>query len=147
MSDLLLFYTYESMNLLLMFTFAYSAKMTQRLANVHLTPNKLTRPPELLFCWGVYFSGLIPLASLALAKCRANCLIFQLNGEHFTSPALISEQGLHAQLRLHYQRYDEHDRLLLRLLYCCSPNKLNKLFNWIYLLPTILVTQRTFAFV
>ncbi|XP_034474708.1 UV radiation resistance-associated gene protein [Drosophila innubila] len=85
-----------------------SAKMTQRLANVHLTPNKLPRPPELLFCWGVYFSGLIPLASLALAKCRANCLIFQLNGEHFTSSALINEQGLHAQLRLHYQRYDEH---------------------------------------
>ncbi|KAL7741980.1 hypothetical protein ACLKA6_012184 [Drosophila palustris] len=86
-----------------------SSKLTQRLANVHLTPHKLPRPPELLFSWGVYFSGLIPLASLTLAKCGANCLIFQLNGEQFTSPALISEQGLHAQLRLHYQRYDEHD--------------------------------------
>lgn len=83
--------------------------MTQRLANMHLTPNKLPRPPELLFCWGVYFSGLIPLVSLDLTKCRANCLIFQLNGEQFTSPALICEQGLHAQLRLHYQRYDKHD--------------------------------------
>lgn len=77
----------------------------KQLSNVHLTPHKLIRPPELLFTWGVYFSGLIPLAPLALAKCRANCLVFQLNGEHFTSPAMISEQGLHAQLRLHYQRY------------------------------------------
>ncbi|KAH8403217.1 hypothetical protein KR222_007929 [Zaprionus bogoriensis] len=82
-----------------------------RVANVQLTPQKLTRPPELLFSWGVYFSGLIPLAPLTLAKCRANCLIFQLNGEQFTSPALISEQGLHAQLRLHYQRYVGEQRV------------------------------------
>ncbi|XP_051858734.1 UV radiation resistance-associated gene protein [Drosophila albomicans] len=86
-----------------------SAKLSQRLANVHLTPHKLPRPPELLFSWGVYFSGLIPVAQLALANCRINCLIFQLNGELFTSPALISEQGLHAQLHLHYQRYAELD--------------------------------------
>ncbi|KAH8273834.1 hypothetical protein KR044_001577 [Drosophila immigrans] len=81
------------------------AMLTQRLANVQLTPHKLPRPPELLFSWGVYFSGLIPVPQLALANCRVNCLIFQLNGELFTSPALISEQGLHAQLHLHYQRY------------------------------------------
>jgi len=93
----------------LTFTFVYSSKLTQRLGNVHLAPNKLPRPPELLFSWGVYFSGLIPLAPLAIAKCRANCLIFQLNGENFTSPALISEQGLHNQLRLHYQRYADQD--------------------------------------
>ncbi|KAH8376942.1 hypothetical protein KR093_002305 [Drosophila rubida] len=88
---------------------AHDSRLTQRLANVHLTPHKLPRPPELLFSWGVYFSGLIPVAQLALANCRVNCLIFQLNGELFTSPALISEQGLHAQLHLHYQRYAELD--------------------------------------
>ncbi|EDV94042.1 UV radiation resistance-associated gene protein [Drosophila grimshawi] len=88
---------------------AQSAQLTQRLANVQLTPHKLPRPPELVFSWGVYFSGLIPLATLSLANCRANCLIFHLNGEHFTSPALISEQGLHAQLHLQYQRYSEYD--------------------------------------
>ncbi|ALC39952.1 Uvrag [Drosophila busckii] len=83
--------------------------LTQRLANVQLTPQKLTRPPELLFSWGVYFSGLIPLSPPAMTKCRANCLIFQLNGESFTSPALISEEGLHAQLHEQYQRYADNN--------------------------------------
>lgn len=76
---------------------------------MQLTPHTLPRPPELLFSWGVYFSGLIPLAPLAFANCKANCLIFYLNGEHFTSPALISEQGLHAQLHMQYQRYADYD--------------------------------------
>ncbi|TDG43211.1 hypothetical protein AWZ03_010371 [Drosophila navojoa] len=88
---------------------APSAQLTQRLPNVQLTPHTLPRPPELLFSWGVYFSGLIPLAPLSFANCRANCLIFYLNGEHFTSPELISEQGLHAQLRLQYERYADYD--------------------------------------
>ncbi|XP_030561920.1 UV radiation resistance-associated gene protein [Drosophila novamexicana] len=86
-----------------------SERQGQRSTNVQLTPHKLPRPPELLFSWGVYFSGLIPLAPLAMANCQANCLIFHLNGEHFTSPALISEEGLHAQLHLQYQRCAEYD--------------------------------------
>ncbi|KAH8308403.1 hypothetical protein KR059_012137 [Drosophila kikkawai] len=69
------------------------------------TPNKLPRPPELLFTWGVYFSGLIPLSPLTLAQCGSNCLVFQLNGEQFASPSMITEQGLQAQLHLHYQKY------------------------------------------
>lgn len=88
----------------MLYSMNYSVKL-RSVSNVHLTPHKLIRPPELLFTWGVYFSGLIPVAPPVLPKCRANCLVFQLNGEQFTSPALISEQGLHAQLRLHYQRY------------------------------------------
>ncbi|KAH8305490.1 hypothetical protein KR018_010876 [Drosophila ironensis] len=67
--------------------------------------SQLTRPPELLFTWGVYFSGLIPLAPISLAQCGENCLIFQLNDEQFASPLQITEQGLHAHLHLHYQAY------------------------------------------
>ncbi|KAH8328596.1 hypothetical protein KR067_011299 [Drosophila pandora] len=70
-----------------------------------LTPSKLPRPPELHFSWGVYFSGLIPLAPITLPQCGENCLVFQLNGELFASPLQISEQGLQAQLHLHYQNY------------------------------------------
>ncbi|XP_052852142.1 UV radiation resistance-associated gene protein [Drosophila gunungcola] len=70
-----------------------------------LTPSRLPRPPELLFSWGVYFSGLIPLSPLTLAQCGSNCLVFQLNGEQFASPSMISEQGLQSQLHLHYQNY------------------------------------------
>ncbi|XP_030377309.1 UV radiation resistance-associated gene protein [Scaptodrosophila lebanonensis] len=77
--------------------------LSQRLDKVCLTPHTLPRPPELLFCWGVYLSGLIPLAPLTLSKCHPNCLIFQLNGELFTSPEMISAQGLQEQLRWHYQ--------------------------------------------
>ncbi|KAH8249340.1 hypothetical protein KR032_008613 [Drosophila birchii] len=69
------------------------------------TPSKLPRPPELLFTWGVYFSGLIPLSPLTLAQCGSNCLVFQLNGEQFASPSMITEQGIQAQLHLHYQQY------------------------------------------
>ncbi|KAH8281864.1 hypothetical protein KR054_003413 [Drosophila jambulina] len=69
------------------------------------TPSKLPRPPELLFTWGVYFSGLIPLSPLTLAQCGSNCLVFQLNGEQFASPSMITEQGLQTQLHLHYQKY------------------------------------------
>ncbi|XP_001355753.3 UV radiation resistance-associated gene protein [Drosophila pseudoobscura] len=68
------------------------------------------RRPELLFSWGVYFSGLIPLAPLTIAQCGQNCLIFQMNGEQFVSPSMISEQGLHAQLHLHYQNYGEEEK-------------------------------------
>ncbi|XP_034668085.1 UV radiation resistance-associated gene protein [Drosophila subobscura] len=68
------------------------------------------RRPELLFSWGVYFSGLISLAPLTIAQCGQNCLIFQLNGEQFVSPSMISEQGLHAQLHLHYQNYGEEEK-------------------------------------
>ncbi|KAH8413160.1 hypothetical protein KR009_008453 [Drosophila setifemur] len=71
----------------------------------HLTTYKLSRPPKLLLSWAVYFSGLIPLAPLTLAQCGKNSLVFQLNGEQFVSPLLITEQGLHAQLHLHYQNY------------------------------------------
>uniref|UniRef100_A0A6P4EHS6 UV radiation resistance-associated gene protein isoform X1 n=1 Tax=Drosophila rhopaloa TaxID=1041015 RepID=A0A6P4EHS6_DRORH len=70
-----------------------------------LTPSRLPRPPELLLTWGVYFSGLVPLSPLTLAQCGQNCLVFQLNGEQFASPSMISEQGLQSQLILHYQNY------------------------------------------
>ncbi|XP_068150585.1 UV radiation resistance-associated gene protein [Drosophila tropicalis] len=76
-----------------------------KLQSTQLTPYKLTRPPELVFTWGVYFSGLTPLAPLTAAQCGSNCLIFHLNGEQFTSPSMISEQGLHYQLHLQYQNY------------------------------------------
>eukprot|EP00099_Drosophila_melanogaster_P018536 NP_609632.1 UV-resistance associated gene, isoform A [Drosophila melanogaster] len=76
-----------------------------------LTPSRLPRPPELLFSWGVYFSGLIPLSPLTLSQCGRNCLVFQLNGEQFASPSMISEQALQSQLHLHYQKYAEEEKL------------------------------------
>jgi len=76
-----------------------------------LTPSRLPRPPELLFSWGVYFSGLIPLSPLTLSQCGRNCLVFQLNGEQFASPSTISEQGLQSQLHLHYQNYAADEEL------------------------------------
>ncbi|XP_016998536.2 UV radiation resistance-associated gene protein isoform X1 [Drosophila takahashii] len=76
-----------------------------------LTPSRLPRPPELLFSWGVYFSGLIPLSPLTLSQCGPNCLVFQLNGEQFACPSTISEQGLQSQLHLHYQNYAADEQL------------------------------------
>ncbi|XP_017075281.2 UV radiation resistance-associated gene protein isoform X2 [Drosophila eugracilis] len=84
---------------------------TTEMCGAQLRPNRLPRPPELLFSWGVYFSGLIPLSPLTLSQCGTNCLVFQLNGEQFASPSMISEQGLQSQLHLHYQIYAAADEL------------------------------------
>lgn len=38
-------------------------------------------------------------------------MVFQLNGEQFASPSMISEQALQSQLHLHYQKYAEEEKL------------------------------------
>uniref|UniRef100_A0A182U0N2 UV radiation resistance-associated gene protein n=1 Tax=Anopheles melas TaxID=34690 RepID=A0A182U0N2_9DIPT len=45
----------------------------------------------LLFAWGVYFSGLVPLARRNEKRLRPNTLVFQLHGGYFTSAACILE--------------------------------------------------------
>ncbi|XP_016962243.1 UV radiation resistance-associated gene protein isoform X2 [Drosophila biarmipes] len=90
---------------------AETDQRTKEMRGSQLRPSRLPRPPELLFSWGVYFSGLIPLSPLTLSQCGQNCLVFQLNGEQFASPSMISEQGLQSQLHLHYQNYAADEEL------------------------------------
>lgn len=67
---------------------------------------KLPQPSDtLLFCWAVYFSGLIPLSQNTEIKCLPNSLIFQMNDEYFASPELFSTESLRGQLALNYERY------------------------------------------
>lgn len=44
-----------------------------------------TKDDKLLFLWGVYFSGLVPILNRSDIKLRDNSLIFQMHGGHFTS--------------------------------------------------------------
>ncbi|XP_050077036.1 UV radiation resistance-associated gene protein [Anopheles maculipalpis] len=46
---------------------------------------------RMLFAWGVYFSGLVPLARRNDKRLRPNTLVFQLHGGYFTSAACILE--------------------------------------------------------
>lgn len=65
-----------------------------------------TMPPDkLLFSWGVFFSGLIPLSQNSEAKCCKNTLIFQMNDELFASPDKFTTENLREQLALNYERY------------------------------------------
>ncbi|XP_055593428.1 UV radiation resistance-associated gene protein [Uranotaenia lowii] len=52
-----------------------------------ITDSDSTRETEdkLLFLWGVYFSGLVPLARRSEKRLRENTLVFQLHGGFFTS--------------------------------------------------------------
>ncbi|XP_075153763.1 UV-resistance associated gene [Haematobia irritans] len=62
-------------------------------------------PDKLLFSWGVFFSGLIPLSQNSEAKCGKNTLIFQMNDELFASPDNFTTENLREQLALNYERY------------------------------------------
>ncbi|XP_061399406.1 UV radiation resistance-associated gene protein, partial [Musca vetustissima] len=62
-------------------------------------------PDKLLFTWGVYFSGLIPLSQNSEAKLNKNSLIFQMNDELFASPDNFTTENLREQLALNYERY------------------------------------------
>uniref|UniRef100_A0A182QTS9 UV radiation resistance-associated gene protein n=1 Tax=Anopheles farauti TaxID=69004 RepID=A0A182QTS9_9DIPT len=46
---------------------------------------------RMLFAWGVYLSGLVPLARRSEKRLRPNTLVFQLHGGYFTSAACILE--------------------------------------------------------
>ncbi|XP_049279254.1 UV radiation resistance-associated gene protein isoform X1 [Anopheles funestus] len=55
-------------------------------------PNQpTTNTDRMLFAWGVYFSGLVPLARRNEKRLQANTLVFQLHGGYFTSAACILE--------------------------------------------------------
>ncbi|XP_052893868.1 UV radiation resistance-associated gene protein isoform X2 [Anopheles moucheti] len=56
-------------------------------------PNQLTtnNTDRMLFAWGVYFSGLVPLARRNEKRLQSNTLVFQLHGGYFTSAACILE--------------------------------------------------------
>ncbi|XP_073827593.1 UV-resistance associated gene [Musca autumnalis] len=62
-------------------------------------------PDKLLFTWGVFFSGLIPLSQNSEAKLNKNTLIFQMNDELFASPENFTTENLREQLALNYERY------------------------------------------
>ncbi|XP_013107039.2 UV radiation resistance-associated gene protein [Stomoxys calcitrans] len=66
-------------------------------------PNK--PPGKLLFSWGIFFSGLIPLSLNCEAKCGNNTLIFQMNDELFASPDNFTTENLREQLAMNYERY------------------------------------------
>ncbi|XP_035916177.1 UV radiation resistance-associated gene protein isoform X2 [Anopheles stephensi] len=59
--------------------------------NDHGDENLPANTDRLLFAWGVYFSGLVPLARRNEKRLRPNTLVFQLHGGYFTSAACILE--------------------------------------------------------
>lgn len=81
--------------------------MSQKLSAVaSLSPNRLPRPPDrLLFCWGVYLSGLVQLNKHSNSELAPNSLVFQINGDYFTSAEYINNQSLCVQLALSYDKY------------------------------------------
>ncbi|EAT38892.1 AAEL009262-PA [Aedes aegypti] len=44
---------------------------------------------KLLFLWGIYFSGLVPLARRSEKRLKENTLVFQMHGGYFTSAEYI----------------------------------------------------------
>ncbi|XP_054743196.1 UV radiation resistance-associated gene protein [Anastrepha obliqua] len=60
--------------------------LTHELSNVHINCYKhISYQDKLLFTWGIYFSGLIPLSEKRDIRCLDNSLFFHINGEWFTS--------------------------------------------------------------
>lgn len=49
----------------------------------------LENEDKLLFLWGVYFSGLVPLARRSEKRLKENTLVFQMHGGYFTSAEYI----------------------------------------------------------
>ncbi|XP_037959877.1 UV radiation resistance-associated gene protein isoform X2 [Teleopsis dalmanni] len=72
--------------------------LSKELSKCLSTNNLKCSPDEILFTWGVYFSGLIPLINQSDFKCVANSLIFLMNGVYFVSPANFAENGFREQL-------------------------------------------------
>uniref|UniRef100_A0A182W7N1 UV radiation resistance-associated gene protein n=1 Tax=Anopheles minimus TaxID=112268 RepID=A0A182W7N1_9DIPT len=54
-----------------------------------------TNTDRMLFAWGVYFSGLVPLARRNEKHLQPNTLVFQLHGGYFTSADCIREPEPH----------------------------------------------------
>lgn len=53
---------------------------------------------ELLFLWGVYFSGLVPISKRTDVKLRDNSLVFHIHGGFFTSAECLLPQNVVKQL-------------------------------------------------
>lgn len=58
---------------------------------------------KILFIWGVYFSGLVPITKRSEVKLMDNALIFYIHGGFFTSPEYILGESVSIQYKHFYE--------------------------------------------
>ncbi|KAJ6597373.1 UV radiation resistance-associated gene protein [Pseudolycoriella hygida] len=54
---------------------------------------------KVLFIWGVYFSGLVPISKRTDVKLKENSLVFHIHGGFFTSTSCLEPESVYKQLQ------------------------------------------------
>lgn len=54
---------------------------------------------KVLFLWGVYFSGLVPISKRTDVKLKENSLVFHIHGGFFTSTSCLEAESVYKQLQ------------------------------------------------
>lgn len=58
-----------------------------------------TTNDKVLFLWGVYFSGLVPISKRTDVKLKENSLVFHIHGGFFTSTSCLESDSVYKQLQ------------------------------------------------
>lgn len=58
-----------------------------------------TSVDKVLFLWGVYFSGLVPISKRTDVKLKENALVFHIHGGFFTSTSCLEPESVYKQLQ------------------------------------------------
>lgn len=61
--------------------------------------NSTTAVDKVLFLWGVYFSGLVPISKRTDVKLKENSLVFHIHGGFFTSTSCLEAESVYQQLQ------------------------------------------------
>lgn len=69
---------------------------------------------KVLFVWGVYFSGLVPITKRSEVKLINNALVFYIHGGFFTSSDFILNESVENQYKYFYDVSQSHKGLLNR---------------------------------
>lgn len=65
----------------------------------HQTNDNNTTADKVLFLWGVYFSGLVPISKRTDVKLKENSLVFHIHGGFFTSTSCLESESVYKQLQ------------------------------------------------
>lgn len=63
------------------------------------TDDANTTVDKVLFLWGVYFSGLVPISKRTDVKLKENSLVFHIHGGFFTSTSCLESESVYKQLQ------------------------------------------------
>lgn len=63
------------------------------------TEDNNTTVDKVLFLWGVYFSGLVPISKRTDVKLKENSLVFHIHGGFFTSASCLESDSVYKQLQ------------------------------------------------